>query len=283
MEREGRILQNRVQASPEDQARSAVLLIAGEEVTFLQQAGPNILHPLITAAGNAASFLEGLSSGAWLTIGGFGMADRTAVWFSEIAQGATALPTSLAGVTVRINGREGHPSFVSPTQINVLAPDDPTVGRVAVEVKGPGGHSNRFDAYKRDISPELFRYVPREGRHPAAVATDGALIGPAGLFRTVTTRPAIPGEAIQLFGNGFGQTIPPTPTGELVSEPRPLALQPVVRVGGTTATVLYAGIVASGLVQINIVVPDLPPGQYRIESFVDGRPLEDVADLAVGP
>lgn len=270
-----------VLASSEFEPRSAILTIAGEDVTVVQDAGPNITHPLLTAVGNAANFQEGLADGAWLTLSGFGLADRTATWFSEAAQGTSGLPTELAGVTVHVNGREAFPSFVSPTQINALAPADLTAGRVEIEVEGPGGRSNRLYAYKRDVAPDLFRYVPREGRYPAAVAVDGSLIGPVALFRTVETRPARAREAIQLFGNGFGPTDPPTLVDELVFDVRTLVAQPVVRIGGVPADVLFAGIVGSGLVQINLVVPDLPPGEYRLEVFVDGRPLEDVADLAI--
>lgn len=263
------------------ESRAAEILIGDERVVVVQASGPDILTPIVTGVGNAANFQEGVTSGGWLTVSGFGLADRTAVWFDQTAQ-TTGLPESLAGTEVRVNGRNAYPSFVSGRQVNALAPADSTTGRVAVEVEGPGGVSDVQFAYKRELAPELFRFTPREGRYAAAVAPDGTLIGPPRLFRTVATRPARGGDVILLFATGLGQTDPVTAVDQLVTEARPLALPPVVRIGGLPARVFFAGIVSSGLVQLNIEVPaGLEPGDRRLELFVDGRGLEDWAELTV--
>ena len=226
------------------ESRAGEIFVGDERVVVVQASGPDILTPIVTGVGNAANFQEGVSSGGWLTVSGFGLANRAAVWFDQTAQTST-LPESLAGTAIRINGRAAYPSFVSGRQVNALAPEDPAEGRVAVEIEGPGGVSDIQYAYKRDVAPELFRFTPREGRYAAAVAADGTLIGPERLFRTVATRPAMAGEVILLFGTGMGQTDPLTATDELVTTARPLQLPPVVRIGGVPARVLFAGIVSS--------------------------------------
>lgn len=264
------------------ESRAAEIFVAGERIVVTQASGPDLITPLLTSVGNAANFQEGIAAGGWLTAGGFGLADRTAVWFDGTAP-TTELPESLAGTSIRINGRGAYPSFVNGRQINALAPEDSTVGRVPVEVTSPGGVGDPMFLYKRDLAPELFRFTPREGRYAATVAADGALVGPERLFRTIATRPARPGEVVLLFGTGMGQTDPATAIDQLVTEPQPLAMPPVVRIGGRPARVFFAGIVSSGLVQLNIEIPDgLAPGDHRLEVFVDGRPLEDHAELTIG-
>jgi|GEM_PF-1423894 len=265
--------------------RTGALTVAGETLEITQAAGPDLGEPLVTGVVNGANFQEGVAAATWLTIAGFNLSDETAVWFSELTGAPAsrlALPTELAGVSVTVNGRPAYVQFVSPRQINVLAPDDPTVGRVEVTVNHKGAVSSPVEVAKRETAPELFRFQPREGRYPAAVHPDGSLAGPERLFRTQTTRPAKPGEIVLLFGAGFGPTEPPTPTGALVSRPAPLASPAAATIGGLPADVLFGGIVGSGLYQFNLVVPpELPPGDYLIELWSDGRPLETTAYLTV--
>lgn len=266
--------------------RIGTLTAAGEVLAVTQTAGPDLGEPLVTGVINGANFQEGVASATWLTITGFNLSDETAVWFSESAGGAAQsggpLPTELAGVSVAVNGLPAYVQFVSPQQINVLAPDDPTVGRIEVTVDKKGAVSSPIEIAKRAIAPELFRFQPREGRYPAAVHPDGALLGPERLFRTQTTRPANPGEIVLLFGAGFGPTEPPTPTRFLVVRPAPLAAPVAATIGGQPADVLFGGIVASGLYQFNVVVPEgLTPGDHLIELWSDGQPLETTAYLAV--
>lgn len=265
--------------------RLGAVTLAGETVTVTQAAGPDLDEPLVVAVLNGANFQEGVASAGWLTIAGFGLAPETQVWFTEPAAGASQtggpLPTELAGVSVAVNGRPAYVQFVSPRQINVLAPTDPTTGRVQVRVRNNGRVSAPFTVAKQSVAPELFRFTPREGRYPAAVHPDGELAGRRGLFRTQSTRPARPGDAVLLFGSGFGPTTPATPTGLLVTQPAPLAQPVVASVGGLPAQVLFGGLVGSGLYQFNLVVPELPPGEHRVELWIAGRSLETTAYLTV--
>jgi uncharacterized protein (TIGR03437 family) len=44
-----------------------------------------------------------------------------------------------------------------------------------------------------------------------------------------------------------------------------------VTIGGQAASVGFAGLVASGEFQINVVVPNLPPGEYPVTVSVNGQ------------
>src|SRR5207245_3960627 len=90
---------------------------------------------------NGASFASGLASGAWMTIRGTKLSATTRIWQSADFQGAQ-MPTSLDGVSVSINGRAAYVYYVSPTQLNVLAPGDDFLGAASIQVKNANGASN---------------------------------------------------------------------------------------------------------------------------------------------
>ncbi len=50
-----------------------------------------------------------------------------------------------------------------------------------------------------------------------------------------------------------------------------------VRIGGQPATVTFSGLTATGLFQINAIVPTLPQGDHPVEIRVN-----DVASLSTG-
>jgi uncharacterized protein (TIGR03437 family) len=216
---------------------------------------------------NAASFQPGFASATWVSIFGSNLASGTQIWqASDFVNGA--LPTSLGGVTVTINGVSAYVYYVSPTQINVLAPDDTTMGAVTVQVNSPQGTPS-FTAVKQPLAPAFFTID--NGAYVAAIHTNGTLVGTSGLISGVTTQPAAPGETIELYGTGFGPTNPALPTGQLVTTPEPLASDVTVLIGGVVATVPYAGLVEAGLNQINVTVPSsLSSGDYPIVALVGG-------------
>jgi uncharacterized protein (TIGR03437 family) len=76
------------------------------------------------------------------------------------------------------------------------------------------------------------------------------------------------GEVLELFGVGFGPTNPPVPAGKVVTVPA-TTINPVsVSIGGVQAKVLFAGIVAAGQYQINVVVPDVASGDQPVQVSV---------------
>ena len=221
--------------------------------------------PSVSSGGvvNAASFVAVISPGSWVTIFGQNLAATTATW--DGAFRGTDLPTVVAGVQVLFDGEPGAVSFVSPTQINVQAPNG-VDGQVEVRVILNGVASPPRIAEVRASAPALFTFGPGQTRHAAAVHLDGVFVGPEGLFGgVVPTRPAQGGDRILVFGTGFGPTNPIVPAGRLFQGAARLTNPVRVLIGGREAVVEFAGLSGAGLNQFNVVVPDgLQSGNHEI-------------------
>ena len=222
--------------------------------------------PVITAVVNDASFLPPITASGWVAIGGTNLSKTTRSWGLADFVG-NQLPTKLNDVSVTINGIPAYVYYISSAQINVLAPDDATTGPVAVQVTNAAGVSNSFMVAKAAFSPAFFAF---DGTHVVATHTDGSLIGPPGLVKGIATTPAQPGETIVLYATGFGPGNPALPAGLTVAAPSQLANPATAKVGGQAAQVLFAGIIGSGLDQINMVVPTVPNGDIPIVAAVGG-------------
>jgi uncharacterized protein (TIGR03437 family) len=178
------------------------------------------------------------------------------------------LPTQLDGVSAHVDGFPAYVSYISPTQINVLTPDDTAAGQIQVRTINGQDASNSFTADKMKFSPAFFMFT---AKYPAAVHTNGVNVGPVGLKPGAPFAPAKPGETILLFGTGFGATNPPLPAGTVVKIPEPLANQVTITIGGKQSQVRFAGLSGSGLDQLNVTVPaDLPDGDARLVATVGG-------------
>lgn len=116
----------------------------------------------------------------------------------------------------------------------------------------------------------------------AAVYADGVLVGEVGSIPGAATRPAKPGDAIAVYGTGFGPTNPAMPDGVAGVEPAELANPLTIFVGGQKAQVDFAGVVGPGLVQVNFRVPEfLPTGRHSIVAAIGGVESPIVAAIAV--
>jgi uncharacterized protein (TIGR03437 family) len=219
--------------------------------------------PTISNVTNGANFSPNIASATWISIFGANFASTQTSWGS-FPNGA--LPTSLAGVSVTVNGIPAYIAFANSTQINALAPDDPTTGMVNVVVTTSGGASTPFKVNKQTYAPALFAYS--QDGFAYAVVQDGvtyAPIGPAGLLgKSVTTARATPGENVILWATGLGPTSPPQPTGQLVTSPAPVANPLQITIGGATVTPQFVGLVGSGLYQINLAMPLISSGDQII-------------------
>jgi uncharacterized protein (TIGR03437 family) len=175
----------------------------------------------------------------------------------------------LQGVSVTVNGLPAYVDYISPTQINALAPDDDTLGPVPVQVTTAGQTSNVVTVQKSSFAPAFFTF---DGTHVAALHADYSLVGAPNLLPGVVTTPAQPAEIILLYGTGFGPANPPQPSGQLVATATPLANAVQVTMGGQTATVAFAGLAqGAGLYQFNVTVPNnLPNGDAAVVATIGG-------------
>jgi uncharacterized protein (TIGR03437 family) len=82
--------------------------------------------------------------------------------------------------------------------------------------------------------------------------------------------PAKPGEAIVLYANGFGPTSTPVVSGS-ITQGGTLSPSPAIHIGGASATVIFAGLVAPGQFQFNVTVPpNAPNGDLPITAAYSG-------------
>lgn len=238
-------------------------------MNFTPSTNPATSRPtLVSMAGvtHGATLESGIASGSWVTLFGTGLAPTTRIWNAgDIVDGR--LPESLDGVSVSINNRPASIYYISPTQLNVLAPEATAEGNVPVTVSTSAGTSAAITVNFRRLSPGLFQF-PSE--NAAAVRADGTLIGPANLIAGATTVPARPGDTILLFGTGFGPTRPSVLPNETFSVPLPTTNSVRVQIHNQLAPVAFAGLVSPGLYQFNVTVPDLPDGDYPVSAEVAG-------------
>ncbi len=205
---------------------------------------------------NGGSLLPGpIAQEEWVTIKGAGLAPTTVTGQAV----AGSLPTSLAGVGVTVGGAPASLSFVSSTQINFLVPPGISPGTTQIQITNNGLPSAAINATVAFMAPSFFTIgtVAATGDiYIAAEHLSYQIIAPAAFLGASTaTSPAAAGETIVLYGTGFGTTSaffagPPPP----VTFPVPLPA-PTIVVDGIAANVTFAGLIAPGLFQFNVVVP----------------------------
>jgi uncharacterized protein (TIGR03118 family) len=209
--------------------------------------------PAISTSGgvvNAASLTAGLAPGGFATIFGTGLAATTRTWgTADFVNGK--LPIQLDGVSVTIDGKPAYVYYVSPTQIDVIAPADSTSGSVPVVVTNNAVASASASTQLAATAPAFFAV----GKYAIATHANGSLVGPANVLAGAT--PATPGEVIAVYGTGFGETTPAV-DGLVASSSATLTTTPVITIGGASAAVTFAGLNSAGLDQINVTVPAVP-------------------------
>lgn len=221
---------------------------------------------------NGASIEPGIAAGSWVAIRGTNLTSTVPrIWTApELPDGN--LPTSLDGVSVTINGKPAYVYYISPTQINALAPAETATGAMNVVVNNNGSASAPASAQMQSFAPAFFRY----GVTNYAIATrfpDNTLIAnPAAVEQT---QGAKGGDIVILWGTGFGPTNPVIPAGVTVNVSNAVQTIPSVTVGGVVATVIGAALTpgSAGLYQIAIEVPrSLPAGNAAVVATSGGTP-----------
>jgi uncharacterized protein (TIGR03437 family) len=202
-----------------------------------------------------------IASGTWIEIYGQNLAPATREWQLSDFTGDVA-PTSLDGVTVRINGRPAYISYISPTQINALVPAGISPGAATVVVNNIASYTVTANASTPGllVSP-LLSTVARIVR---AYFPDWTPVG-------FNHRPKS-GDTIVLLGIGFGAVMPDVPVGQIAQQLTQLRSDAPVSIGGVPAAVTYAGLAPGsvGLYQFNVVVPE-------------GVPTGDAVAMGIGP
>ena len=241
-------------------------------------AGP---APAISTNGvvNGASFQSGVVAGSWISILGSNLSAVTDTWDKAIVSGK--LPTTLDGVSVSVGSKDAVVSFVSPTQINVQAPDI-GLGPVPVTVTVNGQTSAASTVTVVQQQPAFF-LLP--GSQPVATRQDGSLALKNGTYSGVTTVAAKPGDVLILWATGFGPTTPTVPAGIQVPADKQYNCSPVTISLGSASPQVFGCALSpgyAGLYQVAIQVPgSMADGDYPIKATVNGTSSPDGVILSV--
>jgi uncharacterized protein (TIGR03437 family) len=258
---------------------AVVVTVSGQAASAVLLPVAATTQPTMSAIISSATGSAICESGSWATIYGNFLSATTRSWGATDFVG-NLLPTTLDGVTVMVNGRNAAISYVSPGQVNILLPTDTALGSVPVIITNTLG-SGTSTVTLQSYAPGFFTF---QGKYAAAVHLDGTYVAPVGYLGVgVASRPAQPGEIIQIYGSGFGPTSPSLLSGLIVTTPAPLsgAAQLFVLIGGVPAPVQFAGVVGSGLYQINVVVPSLPNGDQVVTGIIGGASTQNQITISI--
>jgi uncharacterized protein (TIGR03437 family) len=219
-------------------------------VRVYQPVSVSATTPVITpgSMANAASYLGAISPGSLATVYGANLADAV-----HTISGSS-FPTTVAGISVSVNGVAAPLVYVSPTQINFQVPWETAPGlSVPVQVTWSGASSNVESVTIGSASPSFFlsEFVNGVAWVTGAVA-DGCPA--AGSECSVKA-----GSIYQLWANGLG------PLSSVLQDGVPAAgaLQVPggaagceLTIGGQAATVQYCGVAPGEIIdQINFTYP----------------------------
>jgi len=217
-----------------------------------------------------------VAPGELITIFGAGVGPST-----PVTAPSGALPTTLGGTTVTINGAPAPIAYTSALITNIQVPTTVTPGSTAnlqVIVNGLGGAI---------VPLSVVGAVP-------GIYTATATIGGAGAIKAVNQdgslnsklKPAARGSVISLYVNGLGAVSPAVPAGA-VSPGSPLSTVTGgvgAFIGGVPAMVTFSGL-APGLVgvyQVNVQIPmTAPSGTPELQIFSNSTSASSQAGATI--
>ena len=242
--------------------------------------------PAIDRILEAAGYAPAITGGSFVAIFGSNFTGKSVAWSAAVPNWTTALPMTLNGVFVRINGEDAFINYVSPGQINVLTPSALPAGLVTVEVTTEGGTATA--AVNAVTASPAFFTNSVDGKQMVAALFAGTAVYVAreGAFPGIASWPARPGDYLELYANGLGPTLNPYPSGQVLAKPYRLAAADRVKVtiGGVPASVQDVNMTYAGLYQVNIQVPSgVPAGDQPVLLSISDRVTQGAAFLPFAP
>ncbi len=191
------------------------------------------------------------------------------------ANPGAALPTTLKGVSVTLNGLAASLFYVSNSQVNFLVPPGGGSGQAAVVVTSANGTTRAGNVNIVAAAPGVFT-LDASGRGTAAGQTtfDGitypSVANPDGSERAVDPGTTARPNFLVLYGTGLRRAVASNP-----NDANGVAEAVTVLIQGVPATVAYAGQSPPwmGLDQLNIIIPPelAGLGQLQVRVLVNGR------------
>jgi len=233
--------------------------------------------PSVSAVENAASFQSGsLAPGSPLSIMGSSLGP-----VGGVAAPTTggAFPTDVAGVQVLFDGIAAPLLYASSGQINAIVPFEVS-GRASTSIQ-----VSYFGTASQAVAVPVAPAVPALFTALASGSGQGAILN-QDLSVNSAANPAAAGSVVVLYGSGGGLFHPPIPDGVLTgANYSALVLPLTVRIGGSAATVLYAGSapgLVAGVMQINVQIPPgTPSGNVPLAVQVNGAASQPGVTVAV--
>ena len=238
--------------------------------TYTLAAAGSSTAPVVTAVSNALTgSLSGVFPASFVAIQGTNLTSTSHDDWSKSITSDGRLPASLDDVvSITMGGLPAYIYAITPTQINVQAPDL-AEGPAQVVVTTTAGSSSAFSTNARLYGPA---FVPWPNKQPGATHADYTYAAKNGTFQ-VATIPAKPGETISLWGTGFGPTSPAAPAGKEPGTSAGAKLQGSLTVTLNGSIIPAVGAISqyAGDYQINITIPaSLADGDYPLVATVNG-------------
>jgi uncharacterized protein (TIGR03437 family) len=225
--------------------------------------------PAIAAGGIVSALAFGgfaaATAGSWIEIYGSNLGGPAAgyTWQASDFNGNNA-PTTLQGVSLKINGVSAVLDYVGATQVNAQVPDGVGTGPATVILTNSNGSIAPYPLMLNTLEPGLLAppaFTVGGKQYVVAFNSDGSYTLPTTSNLGLNSRPAKPGETLVIYGIGFGPAAPPggspIPNGVIVTQANQLINPMQMAFGGANATLMYQGLVQDyiGLYQFNVVVP----------------------------
>ncbi len=210
-----------------------------------------------TSMVNAASFQAALAPGSLFAI----FADSLS---ADTTTAVTApWATAWDGISVKINGIAAPLAYVSPSQINAQVPYEVAPGTAQLTIESNGTATAPVSLTIQASAPGVFLGA---GGRAAALNQDNTPNSPE--------NPASTGNVISVYLTGQGAVDPAVDTGAAAPG---VALSSTVAtttatIGDLPSTVEFSGLAPGfvGLAQVNLLVPDLPAGDYPVVVNIGG-------------
>lgn len=234
---------------------------------------PNSASPAIKTGGIVPLYSSSgtIQPGSWVSIFGSNLAAAAATWNGDF-------PISLGGTSVTINNKPAYLWYVSPSQINLQAPDDTATGSVNVVVTTSAGSAPSMVT----LGPFGPSFSLLDNKHVTGIIlrSDGSgtygggtydIVGPTGTSLGYKTVAAKAGDVLELFGVGFGPTSPVVLAGKAYTGAAATTNPVVLSINNVAVTPTFAGLTSAGLYQINLTIPaGLGSGDVALQATVGG-------------
>ena len=222
----------------------------------------------VVNAGSWAPFTAGIAPGEFIALVGTGLAPDGLPVAS-----AVPFPTTLGPVQVMINGVAAPIYYATPNLIEAIVPYETTGSIAQIQVINNGATSNTVTTFISLTAPGVFTQNQNGLGYGSIQHSDYSLVTPS--------NPAQPGETLQVYLTGLGAVSPTVADGAAAPAGALTTGTITASIGGATATVSYAGLVAGAvsLYQVNVQVPSAAtsgdnllaisgPDSYSVEATI---------------